>query len=152
MLCLGADSFWQNLCFKYQTIILSLRCVCKSELSWSYLHNSVTASTTAHNKLNLLATARRTRALSYSCCIVKNFKEIPPLFHCTLGYPEVLVAHLVLVIPFKGKRGRRVSLQDALLCPKEKRNRLLSVQLSPTHRKTWCSWKPWKPWRSLEGN
>lgn len=49
-------------------------------------------------------------SLSYYCCPDTNFKGIPPQFHCSLGYPEVLVAHLVLVIPLKLKTGKNSQL------------------------------------------
>lgn len=87
MLCLGAGNFWQNLCFKYQTMTPSLKQVCKSKLSWNYLHNSVTASTAALNRLNLLATARRTRALYHTIVALRFLKE----FHlCSIASWDTL--------------------------------------------------------------
>lgn len=88
MLCLGAGNFWQSFCFNYQTMTPSLRYVCKSELSWNYLHNSVTASTAAHNKLNIWATARRTRGLYH---IIVALLRILKGFHlCSIASRDTL--------------------------------------------------------------
>lgn len=62
--------------------------------------------------------------MSYYHCILKNCYVVPPLFHCTLGYPEVLAAHLVLVIPLEVEKRRRVRLYKALLGLKDKNKQI----------------------------